>query len=78
MLKIKGVNGKLWSVNEVLKVTGVSRYTLHRDTKNGKINVIRFGKALRYREEDVIKYAEDKKNSKLVNLYKQKKAKERA
>lgn len=69
---------KLLTVNEVLKIAGISRHTLHRDTKSGKIKVIRFGKALRYREEDVNKYAEKKKHSKSVNYYKQKKAKERA
>ena len=70
------LKGNLLTVNEVLEITGVSRYTLYRDSRSGKIQPIYFGKNVRYQEEDVLRYAEEKKKSYLVNYYKQKKEKE--
>jgi predicted site-specific integrase-resolvase len=68
------LKGKLLTVNEVLKITGISRYTLYRDSRNGKIKPIYLSsRIVRYREEDVKKYADEKKQSYLVNYYKQKK-----
>ena len=67
------LKGNLLTVNEVLEIAGVSRYTLYRDTRSGKIKSLKFGKNVRYREEDVERYAEEKKQSYLVNYYKQKK-----
>lgn len=72
------LSGNLLTVNEVLKITGVSRYTLYRDSRSGKIQPIYFGKNVRYREEDVKRYAEEKKQSVRVIYYQnQKKSKER-
>ena len=70
------LKGNLLTVNEVLEIAGISRYTLYRDSRSGKIKPIKFGKSVRYREEDVERYAEEKKQSYLVNYYKQKKEKE--
>lgn len=72
------LKGKLLTIKEVLEIASVSRYTLYRDSQNGKIEPIYFGKNVRYREADVIKYAESKKQSVHVNYYKQMKEKERA
>lgn len=66
------LKGNLLTVNEVLEIAGISRYTLYRDSKNGHIQPIYFGKNVRYREEDVKEYAEKKKQSARVNFYKQK------
>ena len=68
------LKGNLLTVNEVLKITGISRHTLYRDSRNGKIKPIYLSsRIVRYREEDVKKYADEKKQSYLVNYYKQKK-----
>lgn len=67
------LKGNLLTVNEVLEMAGVSRYTLYRDSRSGKIQPIYFGKSVRYQEEDVKRYAEEKKQSIRVNYYKQKK-----
>ena len=63
---------KLMTIKEVLEQAGVSRYTLYRDSKNGKIKAIYFGKNVRYRESDVKDYVAEKRNSKSVNYYKRK------
>lgn len=71
------LNGKLLTVKEVLEITGVSRYTLYRDSRSGKIQPLYFGKNVRYQEEDVERYAEEKKQSVRVLYYQQNKDKER-
>lgn len=71
------LKGNLLTVNEVLKIAGISRYTLYRDSKSGLIKPIKFGKNIRYKEEDAKRYAEEKKQSAKVIVYQQKKAKER-
>lgn len=71
------LKGNLLTINEVLKMAGISRYTLYRDSRNGLIKPIYFGKNVRYKEEDAKQYAEEKKQSIRVIQYQQKKAKER-
>jgi len=71
------LKGNLLTVNEVLEIAGISRYTLYRDSRSGLIQPLYFGKNVRYREEDVMRYAEEKKKSYRVIYYKQKKEKER-
>lgn len=63
---------RLLTINEVLDLAQVSRFTLYRDSRNGKIEPIYFGKNVRYREQDAVKYAEEKNSSKLVNYYRNK------
>lgn len=49
--------GKLLTVKEALEIAKVSRYTLYKDIKSGKIKSINFGRNVRFREEDVLAYA---------------------
>lgn len=65
------MNGELITIKEVLEMAGVSRNTLYRDMNNGKIKGIKFGKGVRISKEDAEAYAEEKRNSKWVNLHKQ-------
>lgn len=71
------MKSKLLTVEETLKIAGISRYTLYRDSKNGKIEAINFGVNVRFREDDVMRYAEEKKNSVFVNYYKNKKERDK-
>lgn len=63
----------LLTINEVLKIAGISRNTLYRDIASGKIKVIKFGKNTRFKKSDVDAYAKNKKDSKRVQVWKEKK-----
>lgn len=63
---------KLLTVKEVLKMSGVSRNTLSRDIKSGKIKAIHFGRNVRFKEDDAHAYTEEKKNSHWAHLHKEK------
>lgn len=67
------INEELLTVAEVLEMAGVSRNTLHRDTASGKIEALKFGKSVRYRKSVAEAYAKQKRESKWVNLWKEKK-----
>ena len=64
------LKGELITIKELLEMAGVSRNTLSRDIKSKKIRAIYFGRNVRFQKEDAEVYAESKKNSKWVNLYK--------
>lgn len=66
------MSDKLLTIKEVLQISGISRYTLYRDIKSGKIPAIKFGMNVRIKESDAIAYAKAKGNSKSVAYYKQK------
>lgn len=66
------LDSELLTIKDVLDLSGVSRYTLHRDIKSKKIPAIYFGRNVRFKREDAEAYAEKKKNSKWVNTWKQK------
>lgn len=66
------IEAKLLTINEVLELSKVSRYTLYRDIKSGKIPAIYIGRNVRIKESDAIKYAEAKGNSKSVLNYRNK------
>lgn len=67
-------NDKLLTIKEVLGISQVSRYTLYRDIKSGKIPALYLGKNVRIKESDAITYAEAKGQSKNVAYYKNKEA----
>ena len=60
----------LLTIKEVLEMSNVSRYTLYRDIKSGKIPAVYLGKNVRIKESDAIAYAEMKGQSKRVAYYK--------
>lgn len=68
------LEGELVTIKDVMEMSGVSRNTLYRDIKSKKIQAIYFGRIVRFKKEDAEKYAEQKKDSKWVKLWKEKKA----
>ena len=67
-----GINDKLLTIKEVLEISGVSRYTLYRDLKSGKVQGIYIGRNVRIKEADAHAYAAEKANSERVAHYKNK------
>lgn len=65
-------NDKLLTIKEVLEMSKVSRYTLYRDIKSGYVATINFGRNVRIKESDAIRYAKVKGQSKLVAHYRNK------
>lgn len=63
---------KLLTIKEVLEVSGVSRYTLYRSIKSGKIPAIYIGRTVRIKESDALAYAEAMGSNKRVAHYKNK------
>lgn len=63
---------KLLTIKEVLDLSGVSRYTLYRSIRSGKIPAIYIGRNVRIKESDAVAYAEDMGNNKRVANYKSK------
>ena len=57
------VNEPMLKISEVLEMSGVSRWTLHKDTDAGKITAYKLGGNVRYKQSDAIRYAEKKKKS---------------
>lgn len=66
------LDDKMLTIKEVLEISKVSRYTLYRDIKSGKIPAVYLGRNARIKESDAIKYAESKGRSKHVAYYKDK------
>lgn len=67
-------NDNFITIKEVLEMAKVSRYTLYRDIKSGKIPSVNFGRNVRIKESDAVKYAGLKEQSKNVSYYKNKDA----
>ena len=63
---------KLLTINEVLNISKVSRYTLYRDIKSKKVPAIYIGRNVRIKESDALVYAESKGQSRSVAYYKDK------
>ena len=63
---------KLLTIKEVLEISGVSRYTLYRAIKSGKVPTIQFGRNVRIKESDALAFAEAMGNNKRVAYYKNK------
>ena len=63
---------KLLTIKEVLDLSGVSRYTLYRSIKSGRIPAIHVVRNVRVKESDALAYAEDMGNNKRVANYKNK------
>ena len=63
---------KLLTIKEVLEISKVSRYTLYRAIRSGKVPTIQFGRNVRIKESDALAFAEDMGNNKRVAYYKQK------
>jgi excisionase family DNA binding protein len=63
---------RLLTINEVLALAGISRYTLYRDIKAGKLPALYVGRNVRIWERDAKTYAAEKGNSKSVSHYKEK------
>lgn len=59
----------LLTIKEALEIANVSRYTLYRDIKAGRIPAIYIGRNVRIKESDVLAYAKVKSDSKFVKLY---------
>lgn len=58
------LGAKLLTIKEVLEIAGVSRFTLYKDIKSGKVPAVHFGKNVRIKESDALAYAEAKGNGK--------------
>ena len=67
------MNTELVTIKDVLEMASVSRNSLYRDIKSKKIQAIYFGRNVRFKREDAERYAEEKKGSKWVKLWKEKK-----
>lgn len=67
-------NSKYLTIKEVIDLSKVSRYTLYRDIKSGKIPAVYLGKNVRIKEGDALDYAAEKGQSKRVAYYKKKEA----
>ncbi len=63
---------KLLTIKEVMELAGVSRYTLYRGIRSGKVPSIQFGRNVRIRESDALAYAEAMGASKKVAYYRSK------
>lgn len=63
---------KLLTIKEVLEISKVSRYTLYRAIKSGKVPTIQFGRNVRIKESDARAFAEAMGSNKRVTYYKQK------
>lgn len=63
---------KMLSIKEVMEIAGVSRYTIYRDIKSGKIPAVHFGVNVRIKESDALNYAKEKSKSSWVAYYKKK------
>lgn len=48
----------LWSINDLAGFCGLSRDTIYRRIREGKLPAVRFGTAIRIREENVLKFLE--------------------
>ena len=67
------IEGKLITSKEVLEMSGVSRQTLARDIKNGKITCIRVSNTCsRFLESEAIEYANEKHKRGRSKLWKEK------
>lgn len=66
------MDSKLLTIKEVLEISKVSRYTLYRDIKSGKVSAVYIGKNVRIKESDALAYADKKGISKRVAYYKEK------
>lgn len=60
---------KLLTIKEVLSISKVSRFTLYRDIKSGKLPAVHFGRNVRIKESDANEYAKEKGSSKRVAYY---------
>lgn len=65
-------NANYLTIKETLEIAKVSRYTLYRDIKSGKIPAVHLGRNVRIKESDAIAYADDKGQNKRVLYYKEK------
>ena len=64
--------GELLTIKETLDMAKVSRHTLYRDIKSGKVPAIYFGRNVRIKKSDAEAYAKEKGRSKSVSYYKEK------
>ena len=51
---------KLLTIRETIEMAQISRFTLYKDIKAGKIQAMYIGKNVRIKESDAIAYAEQK------------------
>lgn len=65
-------NEKLLTIKEVIALASISRFTLYRDIKSGKLPAVYVGRNVRIKESDAVEYAKEKSNSKSVAYYKEK------
>lgn len=68
------MNTKLLTIKEVMEMSKVSRQTICRDIKIGKLNTVCLGKNIRIKESDAVEYSEAKEQSKMVAYYREKEA----
>lgn len=67
-----GMDEKLLTIKEVLEIAKVSRYTLYRSIKAGKIPAIYIGTNVRFKESDALEYAERMGQNPRVLSYREK------
>lgn len=60
---------KLLTIKEVLDIAKVSRHTLYRSIKAGKIPAIYIGRNVRFKESDALTYASAMSGNKRVLHY---------
>ena len=65
-------NERLLTIKEVCEIAQISRYSLYRDIKSGKIPAVHFGVNVRIKESDALDYAKEKSKSSWVAYYKKK------
>lgn len=63
-------NDKFMTIKEVTELAQISRYTLYRDIRSGKLPAVYLGRNVRIRESDAFEYAKEKGHSKRVAYYK--------
>lgn len=51
---------KFLTIKEVLEISKISRFTLYRDIKSGKVPAVYLGRNVRIKESDAIAYAKSK------------------
>ena len=70
------MNANYLTIKKTVEMASVSRHTIHRDIKSGKLPVVYLGRNVRIKESDAIEYAKEKGHSKRVAYYKKKKEEE--
>ena len=61
MMKIEKVKNEMLTTNEVVNLLGISRSTLYRARKSGKLRATRLGRFLRFERKEIENYIQNQK-----------------